>query len=63
MSSFTHLTRDNNDGSPYRGICGKTHPNTPSQPLVSKLFVDEIKQFGFYLAFTQADGNDFTFKV
>ena len=42
----------------------KTHPNDPNShpPLVSKLFVDEIKQFGFYLAFTQADGNDFTFK-
>ena len=24
--------------------------------------MDEIKQFGFYLAFTQSDGNDFTFK-
>ena len=60
------LTRDpDNDGfTVQEEYAAKTHPNDPNShpPLVSKLFVDEIKQFGFYLAFTQADGNDFTFK-
>lgn len=60
------LTRDpDNDGfTVQEEYEAKTHPNDPNShpPLVNKLFVDEIKQFGFYLAFTQADGNDFTFK-
>ena len=60
------LTRDpDNDGfTVQEEYAAKTHPNDPNShpPLVSKLFVDEMKQFGFYLAFTQADGNDFTFK-
>ena len=60
------LTRDpDNDGfTVQEEYEAKTHPNDPNShpPLVNKLFVDEIKQFGFYLAFTQSDGNDFTFK-
>ena len=56
------LTRDpDNDGfTVQEEYAAKTHPNDPNShpPLVSKLFVDEIKQFGFYLAFTQADGNE-----
>lgn len=60
------LTRDpDNDGfTVQEEYEAKTHPNDPnSHPsLVNKLYVDEIKQFGFYLVFTQADGSDFTFK-
>lgn len=60
------LNRDpDNDGfTVLEEYEAKTHPNDPnSHPsLVAKLFVAEIKQSGFYLAFTQADGNDFTFK-
>lgn len=60
------LTRDpDNDGfTVQEEYDARTLPNDPaSHPsLVNKLFVNEIKQFGFYLSFTQADGNDFTFK-
>lgn len=60
------LSRDpDNDGFTIQEEYeAKTLPNDPKShpPLVSKLYLDEIKQFGFYLAFTQVDGNDFTFK-
>lgn len=60
------LTRDpDNDGfTVQEEYEAKTHPNDPNShpPLINKLYVDEIKQFGFYLVFSQADGNDFTFK-
>ena len=48
------LTRDpDNDGfTVQEEYEAKTHPNDPNShpPLVNKLFVDEIKQFGFYMA-------------
>ena len=47
------LTRDpDNDGfTVQEEYEAKTHPNDPNShpPLINKLYVDEIKQFGFYL--------------
>lgn len=60
------LSRDpDNDGfTVLEEYEARTLPNDAAShpPLVNKLYVHEIKQFGFYLLFSQADGKDFTFK-